>query len=86
MNTSSSQIQLKISLSEELNQLLQSKAARFGVPVSQFVKYLILKEVEDEQYPVFQASEKTEKRTQEAMQQLNKAIYASDFFQKLNES
>lgn len=84
MNTSS-QVQLKISLSEQLNDLLQSKAARFGVPITQFVKHLIIKEVEDEQYPTYQASDQLEKTTQEALEQIDKAVDASDFLQKLNE-
>ena len=83
--STSSQVQLKISLSEQLNELLQSKAARFGVPVTQFVKHLIIKEVEDEQYPTYQASDQLEKTTQEALKQINKAVDAYDFFQKLNE-
>lgn len=57
MSAQSSQIQLKISLSEQLNDLLESKAARLGVPVTQLVKHLILKEVKNEDYPLFQASE-----------------------------
>ncbi len=85
MNIQSSQIQLKISLSEQLNDRLESKAARLGVPVTQFVKHLILKEVEKEDYPSFQASEQVEKNTQEALKQIDKAVDASDFFQTLNE-
>ncbi|MEX2007606.1 MAG: hypothetical protein WD992_02430 [Candidatus Levyibacteriota bacterium] len=85
MNIQPSQIQLKISLSEQLGDLLESKAARLGVPVTQFVKHLILKEVENEDYPIFQASEQVEKNTQEALKQMNKAIDASDFFRTLNE-
>ena len=85
MNVQSSQIQLKISLSEQLNDLLESKAARLGVPVTQLVKHLILKEVENEDYPMFQASEQVEKNTQEALRQISKAVDASDFFKTLNE-
>ena len=85
MNTQSSQIQLKISLSEQLNDCLESKAARLGVPVTQFVKHLILREVEHEDYPIFQASEQVEKTTQDALKQIDKAVDASDFFQTLNE-
>lgn len=85
MNTSS-QVQLKISLSEQLNDLLQSKAARFGVPVTQFVKHLIIKEVEDEQYPTFQASDRLEKITEQALKDYDKAIEIDDlkeFFKNL---
>ena len=83
---STTQIQLKISLSEQLGELLASKAARVGIPVTQLVKHLIIKEVEDLEYPTFQMSQSSEKRTQEAMQQMDKAVDATDFFKKLNES
>ena len=84
MNTT--QIQLKISLSEQLNELLTSKATLVGIPVTQLVKYLIIKEVKDLEYPVFYMSEDTEKKTQEAMKQMSEAIDASDFFKQLHES
>lgn len=80
----SQQIQLKISLSDQLNDLLQSKAARLGIPVTQFVKHLIIKEVETEEYPVFKASERTEKRAQEAIRQIDRAVDAKDFFKQLH--
>jgi hypothetical protein len=80
------QIQLKISLSDQLNDLLRSKATRLGIPVTQLVKYLIIKEVENEDYPTFQASDQTIKRANEAMSKINQAVDASDFFKKLNES
>ncbi|HSW48457.1 MAG TPA: hypothetical protein VLG67_05255 [Candidatus Saccharimonadales bacterium] len=84
----STQIQLKLSLSEQLNDLLKSKAARLGVPVTQFVKYLIMQEVKDEEYPVFQMSARTEKRVKKAMDDYKKgkAIEVTDihkFFQEL---
>lgn len=84
MHIQSSQIQLKLSLSEKLSDLLESKAARLGVPVTQFVKHLILKEVENEEYPVFQASEQVENNTKQALNQIDKAVDASDFFKTLS--
>ena len=83
---SATQIQLKISLSEQLSELLTSKAARIGVPVTQLVKHLIIKEVEDLEYPTFQMSQGAEKRAQEAMEQIDDIADASDFFKQLNES
>jgi len=81
------QVQLKISLSDQLNDLLQSKAARLGLPVTQFVKHLIIKEVESDTYPVFTASERTDRRAKEAMDQADQAVDAEAFFNKLdNES
>jgi predicted DNA-binding protein len=85
MNIQNPQIQLKISLSEQLNHRLESKAARLGVPVTQLVKHLILKEVEIEDYPVYQASERVEKNSQDALKQIDKAVDASAFFKTLNE-
>lgn len=86
MNTA--QIQLKISLSQQLSDLLQSKATRLGVPITQFVKHIIIKEVESEDYPTFQMSERTEQKIIEAMEdyKTGKAIKVdniSEFFKKL---
>ena len=88
MNISTSQIQLKISLSEQLNDRLESKAARLGVPVTQFVKHLILKEVENEEYPTFEMSKRTERRARQALKNYDegKAIIVDDlekFFKEL---
>lgn len=86
MNTT--QIQLKVSLSQQLNDLLQSKAARLGVPVTQFVKHLIIKEVENEGILTFQMSERTEQTLKDAKKdyQAGKAVKVNDisgFFKKL---
>lgn len=88
MNIQSSQIQLKISLSEQLNDRLESKAARLGVPVTQFVKHLILKEVENEDYPTFEMSARTEKKARKALKDYEegKAVIVDDidkFFKEL---
>lgn len=78
MNIQSSQVQLKVSLSEQLKDRLESKAARLGIPVTQFVKHLILKEVEIEEYPVFEASDRTIKKAKQALKEKNKAIVVKD--------
>ncbi|MFS8159708.1 MAG: hypothetical protein ACMG6E_05750 [Candidatus Roizmanbacteria bacterium] len=72
------QIQLKISLSEQLNDLLKGKAQRLGVPVTQFVKYILLKEVESEQFPTYIASERLEKISEKASREIDKAVEATD--------
>ena len=80
------QIQVKVSLSQQLNELLQAKAARLGLPVTQFVKHLIIKEVEHEEYPTYQMSERTEEKLKEAMKQKDKAVKVDDvskFFKNL---
>lgn len=84
MNTA--QIQLKISLSEQLITLLKQKAERLGIPVTQLVKYLIVKEVDSEEYPTFQVSARTEERAKEAMEHIDEAIDVDDvnaFFKSL---
>ena len=68
MNTG--QVQIRVSVSQQLGDLLKSKADRLGVPLTQLVKYLIIKEVEDEEYPVFQASEETEIAATRALEEL----------------
>lgn len=72
MNTT--QVQLKISLSEHLSDLLKSKANKLGLPVTQLVKYLIVKEVENEEYPTFEASDKTIEAAKKALKEKNKAV------------
>ncbi len=78
MSTSTTQIQLKVSLSEQLNSLLQSKASRLGLPVTQFVKHLIIKEVGDVDYPIFEMSERTEKKIEQALHNIDKATEVDD--------
>lgn len=80
-------IQLKVNLTPELQDLLRSKASKFGVPLTQYVKHVLIKDVEDEDYPVYRASEKTEKAAQIALDELDKAVDSDVFFKKLhNES
>ena len=82
-----SPIQLKINLTSQLQELLESKASKFGVPLTQYVKHVLMKDVENIEYPIFKASEETEKAAREALEQLDKAVDAKSFFGKLhNES
>lgn len=72
------QIQLKVSLSNEISALLKEKAEKLGIPTTQFVKYLIIKEVEADSYPVFRASERVEKAFEEALLELDDAVDLQD--------
>lgn len=81
MSIVTSQVQLKISLSEQLSDLLQSKAARLGIPITQFVKHLIIKEVESEGFPTFPASDWLEKKTEKAMKEIKKGTEVKDVHQ-----
>ena len=79
-----SQGQLKINLPQELQELLESKASKFGVPLTQYVKHILMKDVENEDFPVFKASEATEKAAREALEHLDKAIDSDEFYGKLH--
>ena len=76
-------IQLKVNLTPELQELLKSKASKFGVPLTQYVKHVLMKDVEDEDYPIYRASEATEKAAQQALDDLDNAVSSSDFFKSL---
>jgi len=79
------QAQIKISLSGQLNNLLKNKATRLGVPVTQLIKYIIIKDIEEE-IPVFTASPQLEKISEKAIKELDKSEIINnidDFFQNL---
>ncbi|PIU36985.1 hypothetical protein CO005_02085 [Candidatus Roizmanbacteria bacterium CG_4_8_14_3_um_filter_34_9] len=83
MNTN--QIQIKVSVSEQLSNLLRYKADRLGIPVTQLVKYILIKDVEKEN-PVFTVSDQLEKISEKAIGDLNNSIIVDnidDFFNKL---
>lgn len=80
------QAQIKLNLPLALKDFLESKASKFGMPLAVYVKHLILKEVEDMEYPVFEASEKTIKKAKEALKNKDKSIVVKDvheFFKNL---
>lgn len=79
-----SPIQIKINLSAQLQDLLESKAGKFGVPLTQYVKHVLMKDVENEDYPMFRASESTEKAAKEALKQLDKSADSKSFFKQLH--
>jgi hypothetical protein len=78
-----SPVQLKVNLPLELQELLQSKASKFGIPLTQYVKHVLIKDVETEEYPVFRASAETEEAAKQSLEELDKAIDAKDFFRRL---
>ena len=71
------QAQIKISLSEQLNSLLKNKATRLGVPVTQLIKYIIIKDIEEE-VPVFTASSQLEKISEKAIKDLGSSVVIND--------
>lgn len=67
------QTQVKISLSNQLNSLLKFKADRLGLPITQLIKYIIIKDIESED-PVFTASSNLEKISDKAMSQVDESV------------
>ncbi len=70
--------QLKLSLPDPLYDFVQSKAQKFGLPLSSYVKNLIINDVKDMEYPVYQASEKLEKSYTQALKEYPQATEVSD--------
>lgn len=80
------QSQIKLNLPLELKEYLESKAQKFGMPVTVYIKHLILKDVEDMDYPVFEASDRTIKAYKKALKDKDKTIEVTDikeFFKNL---
>lgn len=67
MNTT--QAQIKVNLPLNMKDYIESKANKFGMPVAGYIKHLILKDIEDMDYPTYQASEETEKAYKKATEE-----------------
>lgn len=69
MNTT--QTQIKVTLPLSMKEFLESKASKFGLPVAGYIKHLILKDIEDMDFPTYKASEATEKAYKKALEEYN---------------
>lgn len=67
MNTPQAQIKVNIPLS--MKEYLESKANKFGMPLAGYMKHLILKDIEDMDYPTYNASHETEKAYTKAIEE-----------------
>lgn len=86
MNTPQSQIKINIPLS--MKEYLESKADKFGMPIAGYIKHLILKDIEDMEYPTYLASQETENAHKKAIEdhKKGKTIKVNDikkFFDEL---
>lgn len=74
MNTMQTvQEQIKISVSRELKSLVKSRAQNIGVPVTQYVKNLIINDVKG--YPAYQVDVETEKRIGQSLKDVEEGRY-----------
>ncbi len=70
--------QVKVSLPDPLYDYLQSKAGKFGLTLSSYIKNLIIDDVKDMDYPVYQASAKTEESYKKALLERDRATEIKD--------
>jgi hypothetical protein len=78
--------QIKVSLPDPLYDFLSSKAGKFGLTLSSYIKNLIINDVKDMDYPIYQASTKTEDSYKKALQEKNNAVEVTnvdEFFKTL---
>jgi antitoxin component of RelBE/YafQ-DinJ toxin-antitoxin module len=61
--------QIKITLPVELQQFAQSKASKFGLSLSTYIKHLVLEDVKDMEVPTFPMSQKTEQTALQALKE-----------------
>lgn len=74
MNTPQvTQEQIKVSVSPKLKSLVKSRAQNIGVPLTQYVKNLIINDVK--QYPVYQVSDDAEGRIGQSLKDLAEGRY-----------
>ena len=62
-------IQVKLTLPKKIKDYYDSKAAEFDMQTSTFIKYLLIKNIEDESIPTYQASKYTEKYIANGLQE-----------------
>lgn len=78
--------QIKIALPDPLFGYVQSKAGKFGITLSSYIKNLILNDVKDMEYPTFVASDATVAAYNQAQKERKKAVKVDDidaFFAQL---
>ena len=65
--------QIKVTLPLQLQAYLRTKSDKFGLTMSSYLKTLIINDVKDVDYPIYQASDKTEKSYKRAIKERDKA-------------
>lgn len=76
MNISqTTQEQIKVSVSSELKSLVKSRAQDIGVPITQYVKNLIINDVKQDS--TFQVSDASEQRIGQSLKDLEEGRYTT---------
>ncbi len=61
------QSQLKLNLPLPMKVHVDTRASKFGMTASAYIKHLIAKDIEDKEYPIYKASERVEKIYKKAL-------------------
>lgn len=80
------QVQIKLNLPLALKEFLESKAQKFDMPVAGYVKHLILNDVSDMDFPIFQMSTDSEEKAKKALAEKKSAVkvtHVSEYFKNL---
>ena len=78
------QTQIKLNIPVDLKEFAESKAQKSGMPLEGYIKNLIVKDVKDSEYPVFEASKRTIKKAKEALKNKDKSILIEDIDEYFN--
>jgi hypothetical protein len=76
--------QIRVTLPVQLQGYLQTKADKFGLGLSAYIKNLIINDVKDVEYPIFEASEQVEKSYKKSLQERDQAVEVGDVDDFLN--
>lgn len=82
MNTQTTQI--RVTLPVELQGFLQTKASKYGLSLSAYIRNLVINDVQDVEYPVYEASDQVEKSYKKALQERGEAVEVDDVNEFLN--
>ncbi len=63
----SNQSQIKINLPKALKKQLELRAGRFDMPIAGYVRYLIVRDASEGEYPTYAISKQSEERAQKAL-------------------
>jgi hypothetical protein len=72
------QIQVKISLTNQLYDFLLGQSSQLGIPVTQVVKHMIIEKAQRDSTPTFRVTPKVEEDYKQAMLEIDKAVKVED--------
>ena len=83
------QAQIKLNLPLALKDFLESKAQKYDMPIAGYVKHLILNDVSDLDFPIFEMSDRSKRKLKQALAEKDKAVAVDDvhgYFKSLSSS